>query len=492
MPNKRTAGALRILAAACMLTATASARAFEGSDLTVEGPGGSRFTLEVYERVRGEFVDWFGPGPPVDPRYDFFGHKFQLGVRARWKWLEAFLQYQQSLLVNVPDDGTGVGAVYFANTKRATQLGNFVRQGWARATHQLDRYQLSLQVGRILYSDGGETVAADPTLQWLKAKRIGQRLIGPFDYTHIGRSFDGGVAQLDHPAFNVTGFGFLPTTGGFEIDGGRTIPAIDVAGVSATWKQLAGLVDAEGRLFWIYYFDDRPRENGITVLDNRPPALLALDHDPLDLHTVGADLLRVHPAGPGLVDFLVWTAGQFGSWQSLTHRAWAYAFEAGYQMPAWWAKPWLRAGFFRSSGDDDPEDGLHETFFQILPTARLYAETPFYNLMNDQDLFGQLILRPLATVTTQVDLHWLRATEGRDFVYSGGGATKGDFFGYAGVPARGRRNLAYLVDLALSWKPVAWLEVASYYGHAFGQDVVSASFDKRALDYGYLEVVFRR
>ena len=34
---------------------------------------------------------------------------------------------------------------------------------------------------------------------------------------------------------------------------------------------------------------------------------------------------------------------------------------------------------------------------QMLPTARIYARTPFFNLMDTVDAFGELILRPHPT-----------------------------------------------------------------------------------------------
>ena len=33
-------------------------------------------------------------------------------------------------------------------------------------------------------------------------------------------------------------------------------------------------------------------------------------------------------------------------------------------------KPWLRAGYYYGTGDNNPSDNKHGTFFQILPTAR--------------------------------------------------------------------------------------------------------------------------
>jgi hypothetical protein len=156
--------------------------------------------------------------------------------------------------------------------------------------------------------------------------------------------------------------------------------------------------------------------------------------------------------------------------------------------PGWWAKPWLRGGVFRSSGDDDPKDGVHETFYQVLPTARLYAQTPFYNLMNQQDTFLQLLLQPLARLNVRTEFHWLRATERKDLFYSGSGATKSDFFGYAGSPTGDHRQIGYLADLALTVKATDFLTLYAYYGHVFGQDVIAESFHAGSdANYGYLE-----
>ena len=52
-------------------------------------------------------------------------------------------------------------------------------------------------VGRQLWRDGLEASALDANLLWLKRHRIAERLIGPFDYSHIGRSLDGGQVHWD-------------------------------------------------------------------------------------------------------------------------------------------------------------------------------------------------------------------------------------------------------------------------------------------------------
>jgi hypothetical protein len=479
------------LALALALTGSPGARAFEKPDLSVAGPADSRWRLEVSNRIRGEFVDWFDPGqasPQENFRHDFLGNRFQAGVRVIRDPLEVFFQYQHTVLEDVPDDGPGPGGVYFANTRRGFQEQAWLRQGWVKGHRTAGDWRFALTVGRQLYADGAETTPRDPSLAWLKQFRVAERLLGPFDYTHVGRSFDGFRMTADHATLNLTGFAFRPTSGGFEVSAGRDIPGIDLAGVSATLKDRPGFDRTEARLFWVYYADDRPHTDGVVVLDNRALAARAADRDEIQLSTLGGNLARVEPVGPGRADVLAWAAGQFGDWQSQTHRAWAWALEAGYQLPDVWSRPWLRAGFFRSAGDRDPDDGRHETFFQMLPTARLYAQFPFYNLMNNQDTFVQAILAPSKKLTIRPELHWLRATEGTDFVYAGGGATKDDFFGFAGVPSAGNRQIGYLADVSFTYRPHDVLTLYAYYGHAFGEDVISDAFVGRDANYGYVEL----
>ena len=90
------------------------------------------------------------------------------------------------------------------------------------------------------------------------------------------------------------------------------------------------------------------------------------------------------------------------------------------------------------------------------------------------------------------DFHWLRVVEGKDFLYSGGGATKDDFFGFAGMPPQtklplGAHQVGYLVDIAFTWRPVDLLTFYAYYGHAFGGDVIHQLFAGREANYGYIE-----
>ena len=225
-------------------------------------------------------------------------------------------------------------------------------------------------------------------------------------------------------------------------------------------------------------------------VDNRPLDVRMADKEPIAINTIGGNATTAIDAGPGIVDALLWGLVQTGQWGQQSHGAWAWAIEAGYQLPQLPAAPWLRAGWDRSSGDANPTDDHHRTFFQLIPTARTYARLPFFNLMNSSDAFLELVLRPHDRVLIRSDVHWLRLTEGRDLWYSGGGATSNTFFGYAGSPANGDRGLATLADISVTVTLHQRLTVEGYYGHAFGRDVVGQTFPGRDADYGFLEMTF--
>ena len=87
-------------------------------------------------------------------------------------------------------------------------------------------------------------------------------------------------------------------------------------------------------------------------------------------------------------------------------------------------------------------DNDHTTFFQVLPTPRIYARTPFYNLMNNEDLFAQFRIRPHPRVSLRADVRHLRLSNELDLA-SGGRAFQKNTFGYIGRPG----------GVAAAWEP---------------------------------------
>ncbi len=453
-------------------------------------------TLTFSERLRGEGVDYFRPPEEAAPRsahsYGFFASQMRAGLRVTLPNLQLVAEAQDTRIVGLPDDASlaapfgnlGVGANYYAHSRDRFQGETFLKQGHLT----LRRSGLALTAGRFEYSDGLETVPADPTLASVKRTRLAERLIGPFGYTHVTRSFDGARLTYDQPSFNVTAFASRPTHGGFEISANRELDDVGLALLALTAKPWPGLPPTDVRLFYLWYEDER---RDPTKADNRALAARMADDGAIRLHTWGGHAAVAAPAGPGIVDALVWLAVQTGEWGALDHGAWAFAVEGGYQWPRLPAAPWLRIGYDRSAGDDDPADGAHRTFFQVIPTARIYAQFPFYNLMNSGDAFAQLLLRPDPRVTVRADYHWLQLTESADLWYAGGGATNDDVFGFSGTPSGGRRELAHVIEVGANVAVTPRVTVAGFFAHAFGQGVVAATYADPHANYGYVELTFK-
>jgi hypothetical protein len=241
---------------------------------------------------------------------------------------------------------------------------------------------------------------------------------------------------------------------------------------AALTRQLQGKSSrGEWRAFALHYHDGR----GTVKTDNRPLAVRAAETRNIRLVTLGGHALGVFDRGPGKIDVLFWGATQFGRWGALDHRAGAFALEAGYQFNAR-RNPWVRAGYFRSSGDGNPADGDHTTFFQMLPTPRIYAQMPFFNLMNNQDLFVEFRWKPLPRLALRTNVRHLQLSSRQDLWYAGGGAFENRTFGYAGRPSNGRSALGTLFDASFDVGVTRRTAFTFYVGGVRGGSVQAAIY----------------
>jgi hypothetical protein len=396
-------------------------------------------------RARLENWNWFDTSL-ADDSYTFGAALLRLSLSQKTEKIDWQIEGAFPALINLPDRAIapapqgqlGLGASYFAasGTQDATAI---LKQAFVR--FKLDKS--ALRVGRFEFADGNEKVSADPTIQTIKRDHVSQRLIGTFGFSHIQRSFDGVEFSLNLKKHNLTLFAARPTEGSFQLNANRELD-IDLY-YGALSRAFSGKKSvSEVRAFAIHYHDGR----GATKTDNRPLAARQTDGENIRLTTAGGHFLSAIRAGKGTFDVLLWGAGQFGNWGRLDHRAGAIAIEAGYQFPSK-IKPWVRGGYFRSTGDGNAADNDHSTFFQILPTPRVYARFPFYNLMNIEDTFAQLRLKPHERLSLRTDVRYLRLSDEKDLWYAGGGAFQKNSFGYAGRPSGGKRSLGTLFDLSV-------------------------------------------
>lgn len=457
-----------------------------------QAPAKSTSPIAVFinHRTRIDAWQWFA-APPQSETYGYVESLLRLGIAQkihRWDWM---LELAQPAILDAPTDAVspvaaqgqlGLGATYYAsNGNNDYPAAAFFKQGFVR--YHFGTPHKSLRVGRFEFFEGQEIPQKNATLAWLQTNRIAQRLIGNFGFTNAQRSVDGVEGHYGAQNWDISAAAARADQGVFNMNGN---PELNVdfqylALSRSNWNQ---------RLLWRVfaagYHDGR---TGLTKTDNRALTVRQADHRNIRIGTYGGDLIAAIPAGPGTLDFLFWGAVQNGSWGPQNHSANAAAVEAGYRFGSKGASPWLRGGWFRSSGDDNTTDGTHNTFFQMLPTPRVYARLPFYNLMNNKDEFVQLMDRPVKPLTLRSDLHWLQLTSSQDFWYQGGGAFDNKVFGFVGRPANHSSSLASVADVSADWQATQSLAVTFYYAYAQGKSVVSAIYpaDKN-MQYGFIEL----
>lgn len=453
----------------------------------------SPVTFSLYDRTRLDTWQWFA-APGYSETYPYTESLLRLSLAQRtrhWDWMA---ELAQPALLGLPTDAVaanpaqgqlGLGGTYYAASGNNNYpAAAFFKQGFLR--YHFSRPDTSLRLGRFEFFEGVELAPHNAELQWLQTNRIQQRLVGNFGFSNAQRSFDGIDAHLGVHGSDITAFAGRADQGVFNMNGN---PELNVDLQYLSFSR----IDAGGHILWrafaIGYHDGR---TGITKTDNRPLPVRAADHKNIRIGTYGGDLVASAPLGHGNMDFLFWGALQNGSWGELSHSGNAVAVEGGYQMTHVASTPWLRAGYYRGSGDNNPTDSKHTTFFQLLPTPRVYARTPFYNLMNNQDSFVEAIDRPAKKLELRSDLRWLQLASGNDLWYQGGGAFDNKVFGYVGRPANGHSSFTSLWDISSDWQTTRSLALNFYYAHAWGKSVIGAIYPTdRNLQFGYAELVYR-
>jgi hypothetical protein len=448
-------------------------------------------------RTRFYSWDWFEP-TSGNNSYVYSGNILRFALSQShdsWDWDAEFaVPFMLGLPSNATgtgpqQGGLGLGSNYAtANSGAQNTAMIFPKQLFVRFDELAGDKRHQLQIGRFEFLDGAEVAPKNATLATLKRDRVDQRLIGPSLFTDVGRSFDGVRYSYATDDDNFTFVAAVPTRGIFQTDGwGWNRVGFGYGAYTRQWGK--GRHAADTRAFFIEYDDFRH----ILKTDNRPLAVRRADLDNIRINTFGGHTLHALETQAGTLDFLLWAAAQTGQWGVQVQRAGAVDVEGGFQpsiLPQ--VKPWLRGGLSWASGDGNPNDNTHGTFFQLLPSVRPYALFPFYNMMNMHDEFGTLILHPHAKLTLSSDFHSLRLANANDLWYSGTGAYQPWTFGYTGRSTSGRRSLANLYDTNLEYRIRKNVVTTAYFGYAQGLAVMEEIYPKgKNGRFGYLELLYR-
>ena len=439
--------------------------------------------------------DWFQPATGEN-QYQYSGSLLRVNFAEslpKWDWdaelaVPVLLGLPTKATDPAPQGALGLGSNYYgANSGSQNTAMIFPKQLYVRF-HGLGSEASKLQVGRFLFSDGTEIAPKNATLATVKRDHISQRLLGDFGFSDVGRSFDGLHYTYNTAANDFTFIAATPTRGVYQVDGwGWNRIGFGYAAYTHEWGK--GRHVADSRLFMLEYDDFRH----ILKTDNRPTAVRKGDTENIRINTFGGHSIHAFTTGAGTLDLLAWGAIQTGRWGTQQQLSYAFDVEGGWQpkiLPR--VKPWLRGGFTDGSGDGNPNDNKHETFFQVLPTPRPYARFPFFNMMNIHDGYGDLILRPHSKITISSEFHSLRLSSVNDSWYSGGGAYQPWTFGYTGRSTSGRRSLGNLYDTSVEYRATRKLTLTAYLGYTQGLAAMEKIYPQgKDGEFGYLELLYR-
>jgi Alginate export len=430
-------------------------------------------------RLRVENYGWFET-PGHEDKYTFGAAVLRLSLGQQKEKYDWQVEGEFPVLINLPEKAIapapqgqlGIGANYFAaNGKQDASA--ILKQAYVRAKNLFGDKANSLRIGRFEFVDGMETNPSDATLVTLKREQIAHRLLGNFGFSHVGRSFDAVQFVHNTKSGNFTFVMGRPTEGVFQLRGMKELD-VDIWYGAYTKPVTSKKMASEFRLLALHYHDGR----GALKTDNRTLALRNADRENIRLTTIGGNYVGALKTSRGTVDLLVWGVGQFGSWGNQDHRAGALAFEGGFQPAGELAKvkTWIRGGYSYTTGDDNAADGRHTTFFQVLPTPRWYARFPFYNMMNNEDVYTQVRLKPHARLAFRGEVHSLLLSNKNDLWYAGGGAFQEGSFGYTGRAVSGHRSLGTLFDLSADITVTPTTTLTFYGAGVRGGDVESAIY----------------
>ena len=444
-------------------------------------------------RERTNATQWFAATSSAE----VYGHQdslLRLSLAQRVKHFDYMLEMGNSTELELPSDAVspvaaqgqlGLGASYYAaNTNNTMPVAASLRQGFLRYHSKRDANVLRL--GRFEFFDGQETTPKNPALAWVQTNRIAQRLVGNFGFSNGQRSFDGIDGKIGSNHWDLTAMAGRATQGVFNMNANPELN-VDIQYAAYTrslWKDRLIV-----RGFGLGYHDGR---TGLTKTDNRTAAARALDHQNIRIGTYGTDAIAAIPVGKNTFDLLFWGVLQNGQWGYLTQHSGAMAIEGGLRLDSVPTKPWLRGGMLRTTGDNNNTDTVHNTFFSVVPTPRVYARFPYFNTMNSKDEFVQFIDKPSSKLDLRTDLHFLQLTAPGDFWYSGGGAFDNKVFGYTGRPGNNHGSFSSLADVSLDYAITKQVSLTAYYAKSFGKTVVSTIYPTgHNAQYGFFELNYK-
>ena len=431
--------------------------------------GQFRARLEVKDYIdtpgQAEQVAFRRTGGDANNTYLLLRQRIHLGYNE--SWFNVFLEGQES-------SSTG--------DKRNPNLESDqfdLHQGYVTLGN-LQEFPLQAKVGRQELSYGDE------------------RLIGPFDWNNIGRSFD--AIKLHYAANHTwvdafTSHVVIPKDNHFDVSNNYDL----FSGIYASTTDL--LPWQESQAYFLARNTSRNSPNFETL------ALVPLP-SPRDIYTPGLRFKSLPGKLHGF-DYGLEADYQFGRFvgvtgaaptatvgKSMKQEAYLLHLETGYT----WAKacaPRLGLEFNYASGDKNPTDNTHGTFDTLFPTTHaIVGIMDLYSMQNIEDVRLNFSVKPTKkfTVFTSYRGVWLATASDSFYLANQAARTGGTVNGHNGYAINPSydRFVGTEVDLVLTYNFTPYAQVQGGYGHFFVGNYVQQSlsapgFGSVDANYVYLQ-----
>ena len=436
----------------------------------------------LIDTTKVESWSFFTPHPGGgDPTYSLLANRATIGMRVTSRHFDVDGAFQYAQLVGLPRRSSGPGplgpgASYF-DAARATQAYQLYFKALSMTVKSRG---LALQIGRMRLVSGAEARSATPAIEEIKRLRLHGRLLGEVEWTPFERNFDGGRLDYARGRWQATAALVLPTQGAYEESASPSLGSLRVISAAVTKRNpVAATTPRHASEFQAFALHYRDRRDVRSRPDNTGMPVTAAA---ISVTTIGASHVGELRLGSGHLDLLAWAAYQFGDWYGDDHRAHSAMVEGGYRWATAW-RPWLRAGLLYASGDGNPADFTHRTFFPLLPTTAPAVFGGMFAQMNVRDASLEFRAQPRARLGVYAVLHRLSLADRHDRWYSGTGATafKGNYFGYSGRLSSLATSLGTRVESGAAFDATRRWRLNAAVGMMKGGEVIRRSFARDRL-----------
>lgn len=469
--------ALTALTPARVALAEASAEGFHGTPSVGWSRGDNRLDLFLDFRFRWENWD-----ARATQHSNFYGLRTRFGAIYSWRdRVRVHAEAQQTTVLDVGPQSSGPGLAYFNVSGGNTDPNSIhVRQLFVEVS---PTENTGVKVGRQTLRMGTWVDYTGEEWRYIKKRRMGERLVGIVGWTNGTRAFDGIRGDIERAGHHVTGFAAQPTRGVLDVDGAfKWLEDVYVGGVE--WTAPPGTLSEklDFTAFFVGYGDDR-----INTAINNDTAI----------YTLGGSLAGLFDLGPGKVDAFVWGAFQAGHFRegagnpTLDHLAGALLAEVGYRLPDVYGQPWVRTGVNFGSGDGNPADGEHRTFFNLLPTNHgYYGLVDQLALQNLVDWFTEVQFKPIGKLSLSFFVHGFWLADSMDRRYFGSGAFTPNSLAYGSSPSQGSNNVGWETDIVLHYAVHRTTTLMVGYGQLFGGGVFGGTPNNGDTQWGFAQIQF--